>query len=676
MSDWVMVETSVAERYRLQAEKARLRRARYEYTHPSRNRGGSGTPRTPMADKPFIIWDGEGPQDTGYSLLGNSEGMEICYPKLRTEDCLNLIIETEQLYPDAIHIGFGFNYDVSNILWELPWRHFAALHKFGSTIWKDWEIQHIPHKWFKVKHGQVVAKIFDVRSYFSGGLVSVLSEWAIGPWGNEAGYAAERHMVEQFKKRRAEFMFAEIGEIAKYMRLELKYTKLLMEQLRVVFGDAGYLPRSWHGPGALARMALARHHVYDAMAETPIDVRMAAQMAFAGGRFEPCLAGHIKGKVYVADLNSAYPYFATFLPNLNRGTWRRGRNYEPGKFAVYKIRYEGKPDAFGIYPLFRRMGNGNVVWPYRTEGWFWAPEAALVASDKSATFLEALVFDEDDVNDRPFAWLNEYYRRRKILKNAGNPAQWTFKLIINAVYGQLAQRAGWDRKHYSAPKSHQLEWAGFITSGCRARVYAAARKCGDKLVSIDTDGITSLAPIDVDSVGDSFGQWELDEYDDGIFWQSGIYMLKSGTKWIKAKMRGIPKGSYTAEQLLDAMDKNEPLRLNKKVFITYGLALLGQRDKLNTWQTEPHEFTFGGTGKRFHWARTCRRTCHGGIHRLGMPQLLYGPYSDMESKRHYLPWLDGTERELADTKHLIEDMTLFDQNHLDDDEAWVREYAT
>jgi hypothetical protein len=293
----------------------------------------------------------------------------------------------------------------------------------------------------------------------------------------------------------------------------------------------------------------------------------------------------------------------------------------------------------------------------------------LVADDPDARFVNAYIFDELDTNDRPFAWLEEYYRKRKVLKNVGNPAEYTFKLIINSVYGQLAQRAGWDRKRRTPPRSHQLEWAGFITSACRASVYRVARTCGDKLISIDTDGVSSLAPFGDVQCGDRLGEWDLAEYDDGIFWQSGIYSLREGDEWIKAKTRGIPKGSYTAEELLSCLASGEPLRLAKKIFVTYGLADAGRWEQRNTWQKEPHEYVMGGAGKRVHAPRACARDC-GDMHRLATLAPLYSQ-GDPMSKRHYLPWLDPPDR----YKETMDDLTWFDANHLDTDDEWVREYV-
>jgi hypothetical protein len=632
----VPYDTLEKRRIRLEQQRLRAARNRHRWNDPRRSHHD---------DKRFVGWDGEGPRDAGYALFGNSDGDEICQPWLPTTDCLDLLIEHKRENPDTIDVWFGGDYDVSMLLWQVPRRNMAALHAYNKTVWQDYQLEHIPHKWFKVRHGQITVTLYDIHSYFDSGYLDALVDWGIG--NKDQQYA-----IKAGKAGRAEFQWAEIRGIRDYFRLELRLMPPLCDRLRTIFADAGYVPRSWHGPGSLARMALRRHRVYDAMAVTPDAVSRAARSAFAGGRFELKLAGHFKGKIWNYDIHSAYPHFATMLPNLARGRWRHTSHLESGKFAVYRIRYEATdPDAFRLYPLFRRLSNTGVAWPYRTTGWYWGPEAELVAGDNDATILEGWVFDEDDPTDRPFAFLAEYYDRRRRLKQAGMAAEYTLKLIINAIYGQLAQRVGWNRKNGTAPKTHQLEWAGYITSACRAAVYVAGISAGDKLISIDTDGIYSLAPIEDLDLGDGLGQWELSEYDDGIFWQSGVYCLKTGDNWIKAKARGIPKGTYTAEDLLVRVKTREPLRVWKNVFIGYGMADNGQWDKRNTWERKEHEFVFGGTGKRSHVGRFggCNAYCRDDVHALGAIQLLYGPDGDPESEPHYLPWLSNTE-EMTDAK--------------------------
>jgi hypothetical protein len=661
--DLIMIPADVALRAEAYYARQRLKEAR----RGKRNHHGS---KPANRDKPFLGWDGEGPRDAGYALFGNSQGMEICYPFLKTKDCLELILDTETKYPDAIHIGFGFNYDVSNILRELSIRHLSALKHWTETEYKGFQLQHIPNKWFQVKYGNTVARIFDIRNFFGTNYVGALLALGIGT--NEE----IRHLSSE-KARRPEFLFSEIEDIREYYHLELALMPRLADKLRSTFLDAGFDVRSWHGPGALANMAMRRHNVPNAKAITPERVQLAAQWAFAGGRFEMPRGGFIQRKCYCADLHSAYPAFARFLPNLSRGKWRTGCNYESGKYGMYRIRYKSRPEPLRVYPLFRRLSGGEVVWPHETEGWFWAPEAELVANDPDAVFLESLIFDEDDETDRPFAWLEEYYKKRQYLKSIGSVLELTFKLVINSVYGQLAQRTGWDKRTRSAPKSHQLEWAGYITSACRAAVYKIARDCGNNLVSIDTDGVTSLTPYSSGlDIGPDLGQWEIDEYDSGIFWQSGIYALQRDGEWIKGKTRGIPKGTYSPAQLIQAMQSGQDLTLTKKTFVGYGLALNGRLDEMNTWKEDPVAIVFGGEGKRYHngvlWC--AKRGCRDGIHDFIARPLRFSPSDSVASVPHSLPWI-GVDPLRESHRNTIEDLVMYDANALEPEEEWVLQYA-
>jgi DNA polymerase type B, organellar and viral len=678
--DWLIIDSELVAQ--VERDKAyRLREAQR-----SKRRSAERRNTIPYEEREFIFWDGEGPRDGGYALFGNSKGMEICHKHLSTVECLDLMLQTEIEHPDSIHVGFGLNYDVSMWIKDLPWRHLNALKHFNRTTWKDYDIEYVPRHWFRIRARGLDFKIFDIVSFFATDFVGALRNFRIRTERcNHGNIRCENKChcrcvlcrVERDKQRRSTFKMAEIRNVANYMRLELELGIELINELRSIFADAGFVPRSWHGPGALARMALNRHKIVNSMAVSPVDVQIASRYAFAGGRFELFKAGEFKNGVYSADINSAYPYFATLLPNLARGSWRRTRNYESGKFAVYNIRYEGHRtgnEFFKPMPLFRRHASGHVEWSHRVEGWYWNPEADLVRDDPSATFLDGWIFDEDDPTDRPFAWIAEYYEKRQRLKNAGSAAEFTFKLIINSIYGQLAQRTGWDQKNKKAPKFHQLEWAGWITSACRAYVYSLAKQCGNDLISIDTDGVYSLSPILVTNIGSALGQWAKSEYQSGVFWQSGIYALKSGGTWIKAKTRGIPKNTYSPEQLISALSDGSSLNLVKKTFIGFGLALNGQREKLNTWENEPHEFVFGGQGKRYHNTRGCKNgtTCRDGIHGLLPVPRQTRPNETCMSEPHYLPWLDN-DKIMTAAKVGELDLVMFDANDLDEEDRYTVE---
>jgi hypothetical protein len=672
----IVLPTEYAERARRRFERESIRKARSKYGIQKFD------PDNPYANK-FIAWDGEGPKDAGYALFGNSEGDEICDPFLSTLDCFQLLLEAATKYNGAIHIWFGANYDVSNILKDLSIRCLVALHNNNKCIWGEYQIKHIPHKWFEVKHGSRRIILYDIHSFFGCSYTDALDEFGMGSFG-------EMGEIRSGKAKREDFLWEDIDYIKSYFRAELRLMPILADKLRDAFSDAGYMPKAWYGPGAIARLALRRHKIHEAMGQCPLAVRLAALYAFAAGRFEGFLAGHANRECWIADIHSAYPYFAaTQLPNLAKGKWRKTKTFEKGKFGVYNIRYEA-PLSNRPYPLFRRMENGEVAWPYRVTGWYWTPEAELVANDKYAKFIEGWIFDESDISDRPFAWLADYYDKRLRLKRMGNAAQYTFKLILNSVYGQLAQRSGWNKRRCIAPTYHQIEWAGYITSACRAAVYKVALSCRENLVSIDTDGITSLAPFEGIAIGDKLGEWEVTHYDDGIFWQSGIYALKTnncrdkrchnyrgmsnicGHEWPTNKTRGIPKNSYSHKLLLDCLATGKTLELVQNTFITYTQALIGEnfKEKVNTWVKVPHSYKMGGNGKRIHNEKYCKNVCirKDGLHVLTPVHLKYGPFGKSTSVIHYVPWIKEAQK-MKEMKNQIDSMTIFTEES--DEWEWV-----
>lgn len=666
---YVFIPHDIAAKAEKELEARKRAKRKYEAKRPYRNRD-----RSSMSWLSFCFWDGEGPRDAGYALFGNSLGYELCKPFLSTEECLELILEvgTDN---HVIHVWFGGNYDVSMILHDLGFRHFKKLKDHKVTIWKGYRIEYVPRKWLSISNGRVKVKIYDVVSFFGTNFQTAVHSFGVCT-------DAQYDYLSANKEKRDKFLWADIDDIKKYWRLELDLGAQLMEELRRIFDDAGFKVNSWHGPGALARVALKRNHVEKAMYRNnsnqlpkalEIERINAVRYAFAGGRFEMVHGGYIDDTIYSADLRSAYPHFARYLPNLAKGIWRYTNSYERGKFGVYHVRYSASGQRYParIYPLFDRRKDGIVCWPDKVEGWYWNPETELVANDPDATILEGWVFDETDENDRPFAWIEEYFEKRQVLKRVGNPAEFTFKLIINSVYGQLAQRTGWDERNRKAPRYHQLEWAGYITSACRAEVYRVANnlQSRDALISIDTDGIFAREPLPVFPSA-NLGGWEVNTYPRGMFWQSGIYYLSDkdgGWKKGKAKSRGIPKGQYSYEQLRDCYNRSVPLKMTKHMFVGFGLALNGRFNELNTWHDEKWDFAFGGTlgGKRYHNSRYCKQDCNGDVHvfRLGL-------FRPEMSNLHKLPWLEV----LPEAKLATDDRVMYDLNDLDDGEEWVWEY--
>jgi hypothetical protein len=335
-------------------------------------------------------------------------------------------------------------------------------------------------------------------------------------------------------------------------------------------------------------------------------------------------------------------------------------------------------------PLFRRMANGMVCWPARVEGWYWSPEAELVKDDPAASFIESWVFEEEDTCDRPFAFVRELYRKRLLLQNLpdGNPskqAEMAFKWALASIYGQLCRLVGWDKKHKTAPSTHQLEWAGYITSRCRADMHRAAIQAGDKLISIDTDSITTMGTVTVPE-GRQLGEWKRADYDGGVFYQSGVYFARTGDAWSKGKTRGTERrqnntAGMSPDLLSDSIREGMPIRLvPRRKYITTKMALNGQLEHHGEWREHPgNVLEFGGGGKRYHNKKMCQRYCSGNVHVFLPSPAGYSSSNifDTWSVPHYLPWKSNNQPEM-DTS-LLHDLLWSDTDSIDTDDEWLAE---
>ena len=661
-------------------------RLRYHKDQPHNRAVQSAYKERKFHEREFIGWDGEGynayvvaPNGDAwashrYMLFGCSSGPYITSIDLGTAECLELILQVERENPDAYNVGFAFEYDANMILRDLPWRMLAVLKITGKVRWNGYRIKHVPHKMFTVSKDGVSATIYDGFGFFHCKYIHALKKYGVGN-------ADILGRIEQGKKRRGNFTYADMPEVIAYWKDEISLYPDLFNCVRNAAYRGGFYISKWHGPGALANYALAYNRVRSFMSHNvPAYVQAAIRLAYAGGRFQSWYCGWYEGPVYTLDKNSAYVQAIATLPNLARGKWER---VDPStiktpddiaRFGLYHVifddldrnrdktrRARGYPDR--PYPLFHRDKNGRLTWPSRVDGWFWSPEARLVAGNSHARFVEAFAFDDDGTY--PFRWVEDAYETRRKLQDPDNydPAEKAYKWGLAALYGAFARRVGWDRIRRAAPKSHELAWAGYITSHCRAAIFDVAQWAYKEgaLISADTDGVTATVPFPAslvpEGIGDGLGQWKQEEFDAILYWQNGIYWLRDGKtgKWVDAKSRGVPHGIISIDDAVDALSRasfREPyapaqIRTTRTRFVGYRQALKGQHSEWRQWKTEPNVITFGGTGKGTHIPPFCR-ACKTGE---GMHTITHLPPRDMVSTEHKLPWL---LKEASETLEAVE----------------------
>lgn len=645
--------------------------------------------QVPAEQRPFIAWDGEGQNLRGgglpqsYVLFGCSTGERILRDKhIHTFELLDFILDVGKRNPAAFHIGFAFGYDSNMIVQSLAEPSLRILHKFGKiTLKRDgvrYHIEYRPGKWFSVSrygvnydseknpNDKVHVRIYDLFSFFAKSFIRAYEE-LVGP---------VPEILREGKGKRKEFANLSLDYVEKYWRVEIEMLRVLAEELRRRIYGAGFRITQWHGPGALASYALRLHETKQHKAVAPDAVREAARYAYAGGRFEMFRLGRTMGPIYSVDINSAYPHAITRLPSLASGEWtHRVSPKRIARFGCYHVRLLPTNDGSFLEkaagPLFHRDARGNISFPWVVEGWYWSPEVANLSRLRPDRYEIIEGWELTNApKERPFAWVHQVYEQRREWKAAGIAAQLALKLLMNSIYGKLAQRVGWNQEKKTAPPFHQLEWAGWVTSHCRALLWdLISRIPRESVLAVETDGLyTTHDPLLLGIENSKeLGGWEVTTYDEILYVQSGMAWLRSGEctsndcqhqnddgsrvegcAW-SCKRRGLDARTFSlrdCQEYLRSLESGsewKPFAGQTTRFTGIGAALqsnIPTKVAHCRWITDRRLIAPGQGGKRIHVAGQCR-TCADGLsaydapHEMSIRSLAY---RDMQSYPHDIPW--------------------------------------
>jgi hypothetical protein len=580
----------------------------------------------------FTAWDGEGvtiDDEHFYVLMAgkstDGDSVSIADPRgLPSEAIFECLLEYG--HRDDIHVIYGGGYDYNMFLSDVPRSVVDRLYHKGTALWNGYRLGWRPGKAFtvaRVVRGKRVGKtvqVYDVVSFFQCPFVKACDSY-LGDWH-------EREMIVANKALRSSFDAKDLPDIARYNDAELTNLLALVVELRARLNKCGLRPQRWDGPGAVAAALMKREAVQQYKGGVPVAVASAARFAYAGGRFEVLRFGHVESEVYEYDINSAYPSALRDVPDLSAGAWTHHVN-DPGRrpFALYHVEYHGKraelPGA-----LFRRDANGTVCFPMHLTGWYWSPEVEVARAYcgrgyGAMTVLEAWTF-EPATDRKPFAFIEPLYNKRRALKKAGDGAHVGIKLALNSLYGKLAQQVGWrvnDDGTLRLPPFHQLEWAGYTTSWCRANVLRACIDSLESVIAFETDAVFTSEPLPV-TLGSGLGDFELTVFPDMTYVQSGTYFAGD-----VVKTRGVDRcscnnapctcGSLTRALVLEKL--KEPRIENRKAeahltrFVGAGVALAQSWERWRRWERVNKRITLEPLGKRTHMGCSCITSGQPGI---------------------------------------------------------------
>jgi hypothetical protein len=375
----------------------------------------------------FVAWDGEGINEPDgshtYVMLASSDGQSLHHRfGLSTVDVFELWLESRSGVTNVI---YGGGYDINMVLRDLDRVSLTQLYATGRVRWNGYRIEWRGGKSISVRTTERSFLLYDVLPFFQKPFVSACDEYL----GEEWEYRDE---IIREKANRGAFTYDNIAGISEYNAAELRTLVRLANELRERLHKASIRVARWDGPGAIASALYKKHATKSHLVPSPPMVATAGRHAYAGGRFEIIRKGHSDLPCYQYDVNSAYPSAIRDLPCLAHGEWKHVLNpTRVARFGMYRIEV-AKPihHTSRPQPLWHRNKDGTVFFSQYPHGWYWSPEARLVAGDSRATIHEGWEMVVCcDCN--PFGFVEGLYNKRLALKKAGDGAQVGLKLGLN-----------------------------------------------------------------------------------------------------------------------------------------------------------------------------------------------------------------------------------------------------
>lgn len=530
-----------AEEWNITPSAATLRMRKFrkspQYDPMPRKSGVKAT----LLELPICAIDGEGDtRDDGshdYTLLAAvwpNGRYKIESESLTFEQCMDFLLDLPEHHT---YVGYGLSYDTNMWLKSLPRKIIDLLLDRGQAIYRHYKIRWIERKFFSVRKGQRQTTVYDVLANWQVTFVKACKAWKVGT-------DAEIDLIARMKEQRGNFNSVDPDQIKNYCFMECELLMKLCRKLFDAIMQTPYRPNAVYGPGALASAAMRKHSVARCMAELPEPVDQLTHYAYFGGRFDCAMFGWFQD-IWQYDIKSAYPDQIRNLPCLAHGEWKKvTQPHEIAKTGLYQVEWEF-PDNVAWTPFPHRDSNGNVFYPYRGRGWYHGIEVSAAveyASTVGGVIRIPVGWEYNQTcNHRPFDFVDSLFELRKKIESEGGYDQGVvIKLILNSLYGKLAQQVG--GRNGKKPTFQCFYWAGAITAGTRAKLLRAIAEHPESVIGVATDSIVSLRARDLE-IGSELGEWELKRLADYAQIGNGQYTGHTLDGESIERSRGLNRGT-------------------------------------------------------------------------------------------------------------------------------------
>ena len=519
-------------------------------------------------------------------LIADSDGRYL--DDITADSVLDFLFSRK--YENSWNFFYNITYDGEEILKLLGKTLFAysKTHKL-SFKFKEYSIKYIPSKSLRIVKGHHSVIFYDIAQFFNNVGLANAYQGNIGQLAQE--YLDFKALRSEFSPR---FYRRNTTDVRNYCIQDCQLTKELAEKWISLFHDAfGFYPQRWISSGYLAEKVLINSGVdmpkFDSI---PYEIQELAFRCYFGARFEILKRGFI-GEAYLYDINSAYPFAITQIPDLTSGKWISKKSIDPSaEIGFFRIRAD-IPDTKRI-PPFPFQRNHNFLFPSgKFETYVTLDELRACDSVIDYRILDSWQFIPKS-NYYPYKrFIENLYDKRLELKKKKDPLQLPIKTILNSIYGKTAQKVNRVIGNLFNPVI-----CATITGKTRAQLYRFVIDNGIEkdVVAFATDSICVTRKLDFDS--NKLGDFSLADHASNVYYlQNGFYRFND--KW---KQRGFGKLKSKDIEHVDTIESRGRLYLKLKVMRSTRLRssiLQNKLSEIGKIKTITREINLNADRKRF-----------------------------------------------------------------------------
>ena len=416
---------------------------------------------------------------------------------------------------------WNLGFDAMVILKTLGEKIIISQYRAGKPFqiqFGNYTINYIDNKSLSITKGHKSSVFFDIAQFFEFKKLDVAYQENIGSLSKQ--YLSMKEQRSNFTKS---YYKRNKKRVREYCIQDCKRTQELSQYWVNIFYDTfDFYPNRFTSTGYLAEKCLLNNNVdIPKFDEIPLPIQELAWNAFSGGRMEILKRGFI-GTAYSYDINSAYPYAFSLIPNLRTGQWVESKKIlKNALIGFFKINVN-IPEGQRISPLPFRTSTGLYFPVGKFETVTTLAELKTIPPTQY-TILQGWQYVDDSPTLPYQDFVHPIYEKRMQMKKEKNPLQLPLKIILNSTYGKMAQRVGNRIGNIFCPVI-----ASTITGTARAMLYEFVKqhKLEDSIVSFATDSIITTQKLDMDS--NRLGQFKLDNMADDVYIiQTGFYRFNN-----------------------------------------------------------------------------------------------------------------------------------------------------